>query len=67
MPGTALTTSARAAINQAVKSTRRRDRDTEGPSQLLLALLAQARPDPVAELIDELGVDRTTVRTRLAA
>lgn len=67
VPGTALTTSARAAINQAVKSTKRRDRDAEGPSQLLLALLAQARPDPVAELIDELGVDRTTVRTRLAA
>ncbi|MEU7899282.1 hypothetical protein AB0B45_41310 [Nonomuraea sp. NPDC049152] len=58
---TALTTSARAAINQAVKSTRRRDRDAEGPSQLLLALLAQDRPDPVAEL----RVDRPAVRTRL--
>ncbi|MFE3455362.1 Clp protease N-terminal domain-containing protein [Nonomuraea sp. NPDC059194] len=66
VPGTALTTSARAAINQAVKSTRRRDRDAEGPGQLLLALLAQDRPDPVAELIDELHVDRAAVRARLA-
>ena len=33
---------------------------------VLLALLARARPDPAAALFDALGVDRDTVRDRLA-
>ncbi|MFD1541946.1 Clp protease N-terminal domain-containing protein [Nonomuraea guangzhouensis] len=67
VPGTALTSSARAAINQSIKATTRKVRNTAGPAQLLLALLAQGRPDPVAALIDHLGIDRTEVRDRLAA
>ncbi|MFI6710130.1 Clp protease N-terminal domain-containing protein [Nonomuraea sp. NPDC050478] len=65
LPGTALTSSARAVINQAVKATSRKTRDRTGPSALLLALLDQRHPDPVAELIDHLGVDRAAVRSRL--
>ncbi|MER6950484.1 Clp protease N-terminal domain-containing protein [Nonomuraea sp. NPDC000554] len=64
VPGTALTTSARAAINQAVKATTLRTRDT-APNHLLLVLLAQSRPDPVAELLDELRIDRPAIRARL--
>ncbi|QFY06510.1 hypothetical protein GBF35_07275 [Nonomuraea phyllanthi] len=66
VPGTALTSSARAVINQAIKSTTARTRTAEAPRQLVLALLAQARPDPVARLIDQLGIDRTAVRGRVA-
>ncbi|WP_283138861.1 Clp protease N-terminal domain-containing protein [Rhizohabitans arisaemae] len=62
---TTLTTSARAAITQAIKVTKRKDRDTQAPVQVLLALLAQRRPDPVADLLDHLGVDRTAVRTEI--
>ncbi|MEU8250844.1 Clp protease N-terminal domain-containing protein [Nonomuraea sp. NPDC048916] len=67
VPGTALTSSARAVINQAIKATPRKTRSIAAPAQLLLALLAQARPDPVAELLDRLGIDRAAVRARLEA
>ncbi|MBP2705054.1 Clp protease N-terminal domain-containing protein [Microbispora sp. RL4-1S] len=62
----ALTTSARAAVTHAIKMTTRKDRNTQAPVQLLLALLTQQRPDPVAELLDHMGVDRTAVRARIA-
>ncbi|WP_219825950.1 Clp protease N-terminal domain-containing protein [Nonomuraea typhae] len=62
VPATALTSGARAAVNQAIKSTTRKNRSTQASGQLLFALLAQKRPDPVAELLDHLGVDRTAVR-----
>ncbi|MFD0890529.1 hypothetical protein ACFQ08_38805, partial [Streptosporangium algeriense] len=61
-----LTTSARAAVNQAIKTTTRKTRSIQAPVQLLLALLDQPRPDPVAELLDHTGIDRSAVRTRLA-
>jgi hypothetical protein len=32
---------------------------------VLLGLLSRTRPDPVAVLLDALGVDRAAVRTRL--
>ena len=38
IPGTALTSSARAVVNQAIRATTVRDRDTLGPTELLLAL-----------------------------
>ncbi|MET9239749.1 Clp protease N-terminal domain-containing protein [Nonomuraea sp. NPDC003709] len=66
VPGTALTSSARATINQAIKATTMKTRAVEAPRQLVLALLAQGRPDPVAGLIDHLGIDRAAVRGRCA-
>ena len=65
VPGTAFTTSARAAISQAVGSLARKDRNTRGPAQLLLALLERDRPDPVAELFNHLGVDRAAFRASI--
>ncbi|MET8144370.1 Clp protease N-terminal domain-containing protein [Sphaerisporangium sp. NPDC005288] len=67
VPATALSTSARAAVHQAIKATTRKNRNTEGPDQLLLALLGQQRPDPVAELLDHLGVNRTVIREQLTS
>lgn len=64
---TALTSSARAAINQAIRSTTRKNRNSRAPARLLLALLGQERPDPVAELLDHLGVDRVACRARIEA
>ncbi|RVX47604.1 ClpA/ClpB-like protein [Nonomuraea polychroma] len=66
VPGTALTSSAREVINQAVKATPAKTRAEEAPRHLALTLLAQRRPDPVAELIDQLKIDRAAVRGRLA-
>lgn len=65
VPGTAMTTSARAAIKSAIRSTRLKDRDERIAGLLLLALLAQKHPDPVAELIDRLGIDRAETARRL--
>lgn len=67
VPATAQTSSTRAVINQAIKGTTRRNRSAEGPDQLLLALLARRRPDPAAELLDHLGVDRATLRARIGS
>lgn len=61
----ALTSGARAAIAKAVQATTIRTR-RYAPAYLLLALLELARPDPAAELIERLGVDRTAVTTQLA-
>jgi ATP-dependent Clp protease ATP-binding subunit ClpA len=36
-----------------------------GVKHVLLALLSRERPDPAAELFDELGVDRAEIRQRL--
>lgn len=66
IPGANFTSSAREAVNQALKATTMRTRTKEGPKHLLLVLLDQQPPDPVAALIDELGVDRAEVRARLA-
>jgi ATP-dependent Clp protease ATP-binding subunit ClpA len=64
VPSTALTSSARAVINQAIKATTSRTRAKEAPRQLALTLLAQRRPDPVAQLIDQLRINRGAVPTR---
>jgi ATP-dependent Clp protease ATP-binding subunit ClpA len=64
VPSTALTSSARAAINQAIKATTARNRAKEAPRQLALTLLAQRRPDPVAQLVDQLRIDRAAVGAR---
>ncbi|MGW7532438.1 Clp protease N-terminal domain-containing protein [Amycolatopsis sp. NPDC054798] len=67
VPATALTTSARAAINQAIKTTTRKNRNTQALRQLLLALLTRNRPDPVADLLEHLGVDRAAARAHIAS
>jgi ATP-dependent Clp protease ATP-binding subunit ClpA len=36
-----------------------------GPRHVLLGLLLATRPDPAADLLDALGIDRDDVRTRL--
>jgi hypothetical protein len=59
-PG-ALTSSARAVVNEAIRGVpRRRD-----PAELLRVLLSVTRPDPAADLFAALGVDREEVRRRL--
>ena len=58
----ALTSNARAAVNEVVKGApRRRD-----PADLLRVLLGRVHPDPVADLLEELAVDRDDVLRRLA-
>ncbi|MFI7697970.1 Clp protease N-terminal domain-containing protein [Nonomuraea sp. NPDC049480] len=64
VPSTALTSSARAVINQAIKATTMKTRSEEAHRKLALTLLAQRRPDPVAQLVDHLGIDRVAVRSR---
>ncbi|MEV0619425.1 Clp protease N-terminal domain-containing protein [Nonomuraea sp. NPDC050404] len=66
IPDTALSSSARAVLNQAVKATTIKTRDTQAPKHMVLSLMAQRRPDPVAQLIDQLGIDRAAVRSRIA-
>ncbi|MEV0382106.1 Clp protease N-terminal domain-containing protein [Nonomuraea sp. NPDC050643] len=66
VPDTALTSSARAVLNQAIKATTMKTRDAEAPRHLTLGLLAQERPDPVAQLVDQLSIDRAAVRARMA-
>lgn len=61
----ALTSGARTVLRTAVDATTARSRPT-APRHLLLALLDRGHPDPVAELVDHLGVDRAAVRERLA-
>ena len=59
-PG-ALTSGARAVVNEAIRGVPR-PRD---PARLLRVLLALTPPDPAADLLAELGVDADAVRRRL--
>ncbi|WP_188191361.1 Clp protease N-terminal domain-containing protein [Nonomuraea sp. SYSU D8015] len=61
VPSTALTSSARAVINQAIKATTAKTRSRDAHRQLALTLLAQRPPDPVAQLVDQLRIDRAAV------
>ncbi|MFG1617154.1 Clp protease N-terminal domain-containing protein [Nonomuraea wenchangensis] len=63
--GGSLTSNARAVVDRAVKGTTMRSR-SEAPRIMALALLDRERPDPVAQLIDRLGIDRGAARARLA-
>lgn len=60
------TSGARTALGASVRATTARTRH-HAPSHLLLALLDRDRPDPAADLIDALEIDRHTVRARIAA
>jgi ATP-dependent Clp protease ATP-binding subunit ClpA len=64
VPASALTSGGRAVVRRAVDATTARTRHT-GPRHLLLALLERGHPDPVAALVDRLGVDRAAVRGRV--
>ncbi|WP_245764894.1 Clp protease N-terminal domain-containing protein [Nonomuraea jiangxiensis] len=66
VPDTALTSSARAVINQSIRATTLKTRSKEAPRQLVLALLERGRPDPVARLVEQLGIDHAAVRSRIA-
>ena len=66
IPDTALTSGARAVLNQAIKATTAKTRDAEVPRHLTLGLLAQPQSDPAAQLLDQLQIDRATVRSRIA-
>ncbi|MBW8797245.1 MAG: hypothetical protein JF597_27690 [Streptomyces sp.] len=62
---TPLTSGARSVLPRALAETKRAHSRRITPAHLLLALLDCERPDPAAELLTELGVDRTVVRARL--
>jgi ATP-dependent Clp protease ATP-binding subunit ClpA len=59
-----LTSNARSALNQAVRASRVKTR-RRGATYLLLALLDLDRPDPVADLIGQLGLDASQIRSRI--
>ena len=61
-----LSSGARAVLKQAIEGARPRRTGRIGASHFLRALLSRDRPDPAAELLHALGVDREAVRERLA-
>ncbi|MET1071690.1 MAG: Clp protease N-terminal domain-containing protein [Umezawaea sp.] len=66
IPASALTSAARAVLARGAARTTLTI-GSAGPTRLAVALLDRPRPDPAAELLLRLGVDRTAVRTRLEA
>jgi ATP-dependent Clp protease ATP-binding subunit ClpA len=61
-----LTSGARAVLKRAVEAARATKSGRIQTRHVLLALLACERPDPAAELFQELGVGAAAVRARLA-
>ncbi|MFF1556295.1 Clp protease N-terminal domain-containing protein [Streptomyces sp. NPDC058279] len=62
---TPFTSGARSVLPRALGEVKRTGGRRLGEEHLLLALLAGERTDPVAELLDRLGVDRSAARERL--
>ncbi|MFE5034790.1 Clp protease N-terminal domain-containing protein [Streptomyces sp. NPDC056683] len=62
---TPFTSGARAVLPRALAETKKAHSRRITPEHLLLALLDCEHPDPVATLLTELDIDRTTVRARL--
>jgi ATP-dependent Clp protease ATP-binding subunit ClpA len=60
-----LTPSAKAVLQGSIKHAEKRR--NIGPQHVLLALLERERPDPAAELLASLGVDRDAVAERVRA
>ena len=60
-----LTSGARTVFKRAIDEARPARNGRIGTTHFLLALLALRRPDPAAELLDALGVDRAAARGRL--
>jgi ATP-dependent Clp protease ATP-binding subunit ClpA len=62
---TPFTSGARSVLTRALTEVRRAGHRRIAPEHLLLALLACEQPDPAAELMEELGIDRAAVRERI--
>ncbi|MEU7024042.1 Clp protease N-terminal domain-containing protein [Streptomyces sp. NPDC046203] len=62
---TPFTSGARAVLPRALAETRKAGGRRITPEHLLLALLDRERPDPAAEVMAELGIDRAAVRERV--
>ncbi|MGW7103942.1 Clp protease N-terminal domain-containing protein [Streptomyces sp. NPDC054838] len=62
---TPFTSGARSVLPRALVELQKGSGRRLGPEHLLLAILDCGRPDPAAELMERLGVDRTAVRDRL--
>lgn len=60
-----LTSGARAVVKRAMQEAHQVKYRRISTTHLLLALLACDAPDPAAELLEELGVDRSAVRERV--
>lgn len=60
-----LTSGARSVLKDAVDEARPFKSGRIDTAHFLIALLGRQRPDPAAELLDALGVDRDTVRKRM--
>lgn len=61
-----LTTAARATLLRAIKPAPRVKANHPTAREFVLALLANDRPDPAADLLAHLGVDPAAVRARLS-
>ncbi len=62
---TPLTSGARAVVTRALGETKKAGSRRIAPEHLLLALLDCEEPDPAADLMTQLGVDRAAVRDRV--
>jgi ATP-dependent Clp protease ATP-binding subunit ClpA len=62
-----LTSGAREVLRTTIEAADPRRTGHIGAEHLLRALLLRRRPDPAAELLDALGVDRAAVEARLSA
>lgn len=62
---TPFTSGARSVLPRALVEVRKAGSRRIAPEHLLLALLDCERPDPAAELMAELGIDRAAVRERI--
>jgi ATP-dependent Clp protease ATP-binding subunit ClpA len=62
-----LTAASKKALSGTLREARRAKRRSLQPEDLLLALLARERPDPVAELLTRMSVDPELVRHRLSS
>lgn len=59
-----MTSTAQAALSQAVKAANAKTRDID-TAHVLRVLLRRERPDPAAELLERLGIDRAVALERL--
>jgi ATP-dependent Clp protease ATP-binding subunit ClpA len=62
-----LTAASKVVLGRTLNEARRTKQRAMQPEHLLLALLDRERPDPVAELLSRLSVDRSSVRARLSS
>jgi len=63
---TPFTSGARSVLPRALAEVKKAGSRRITPEHLLLAILDCERPDPVAELMEQLGIDRAAVRERIS-